>query len=332
MALISLSTAIATLGLIQNSTAVVIGAMLVAPLMTPLLGAGLALVQANLPLLREASKAISLGFLSALTIGFVLGYGVPDVQLTAELQARGGPNLLDLGIAFLSGIAAAHCVARPNLSAALPGVAIAAALVPPVATTGVSVAIGEYANARGAALLFATNVVAIILGASFCMYAGGVRRSKEIDSAVLAAKRITMALVLAILMLCIPLGSLLLSKVPVPKQKRVVMSEAGVQELNNFVHTRFGGKVLGVAIGPKAKNGKRAVVLEIESSRELSSDEYREILEMTKPHLPEDLRTEGIFRVRTALVFNALFEEVTKGLSTKLSTDPTPKSDGVSNR
>ena len=155
LSLMALSTAIAALGLIQGSTAVVIGAMLVAPLMTPLLSAGLALVQGNLPLLRTASRALILGFLTALVIGFALGVLSPMPSLSDELTARGQPTLLDLGIAFFSGLAAAYASARPALSAALPGVAIAAALVPPIATVGVSLSQGAGRNApRGCAAVY----------------------------------------------------------------------------------------------------------------------------------------------------------------------------------
>ncbi len=176
MALMGLSTAIATLGLLQSSTAVVIGAMLVAPLMTPILGAGLALVQGNLPLLRRAIVAVTLGYMLALIIGFVGAVVFPIPALTAELLARGGPTLLDLGVGFFSGVAAAYCMGRPGLVAALPGVAIAAALVPPIATIGISLALEEPANAAGAALLFGTNVVAIVLGAAMALWGCGVRR------------------------------------------------------------------------------------------------------------------------------------------------------------
>ena len=118
--------------MIQDSAAVVIGAMLVAPLMSPLLGCGMAIVQGNLPLFRNSLKAVLFGFLVALAIGVVLGFISPMGELTDELRARGGPTVLDMLVALLSGIAAAYCNGRPNLSAALPGVAIAAALVPPL--------------------------------------------------------------------------------------------------------------------------------------------------------------------------------------------------------
>ena len=162
MALICLSTAIAALGLIVNSTAVVIGAMLVAPLMTPILGSGLALVQGNAPLVLDCVRSILLGFLFALVIGAAVGFTAllfPGYgQLTPELAARGRPGAPDMLIALFSGIAASYCIARPNLASALAGVAIAAALVPPIATTGISLAWGNFMNATGSALLFGINV------------------------------------------------------------------------------------------------------------------------------------------------------------------------------
>ena len=206
-ALIALSTSIAALGLLQSSAAVVIGAMLVAPLMTPLLGAGLALLQGNQVLLRSAAKAIVLGFCTALVIGVVVGLVSPVKILTSEMAARGGPTLLDMGVAFIAGMAAAYSTARPHLIAALPGVAIAAALVPPVATTGISLAFGELATAQGAALLFGTNVVAIILGAALSWYAAGIRGGGE----RLWPRRVIAALVLCLAALMVPLGSYLWS-------------------------------------------------------------------------------------------------------------------------
>ena len=211
LSLMALSTAIAALGLIQGSTAVVIGAMLVAPLMIPLLSAGMSLVQGNLPLLRTAGRALTLGFLTALVIGFILGLLSPMPSLSDELTARGAPTLLDLGIAFLSGLAAAYASARPALSAALPGVAIAAALVPPIATVGVSLAQGAGRNALGAALLFTTNVVAIVLGAAVCLYALGLRSGPREARYPLWVRRVLISLLLGTVLLAIPLTSVLVS-------------------------------------------------------------------------------------------------------------------------
>ena len=154
-----------------------------APLMTPLLGCGLAVVQGNFPLFRSAAKAILYGFLCALIIGFLMGMvAAPMTGLTSEMASRGGPSLLDMGVAFASGVAASYCLARPKLGAALAGVAIAAALVPPIATVGIALSFGETVVARGAALLFATNVVAIVLGAAINFYAAGIRGAAKTTS------------------------------------------------------------------------------------------------------------------------------------------------------
>ncbi|HBP22828.1 MAG TPA: hypothetical protein DEA08_34235 [Planctomycetes bacterium] len=215
--LISLSTAIASLGLLQNSPAVVIGAMLVAPLMVPMIGAGLALVQGNYVLVREASKSIGFGFLTALLIGVctgaLFGFVMPPDTLTPELLARGGPTLLDLFVAFASGIAAAYANARPNLSGALPGVAIAAALVPPIGTVGISLAHGDFVNGGGAALLFGTNLVAIVLGSALTFRAIGVHANREASSRRIWSRRLALSLIVILLALTVPLLSGLLSLV-----------------------------------------------------------------------------------------------------------------------
>ncbi|MFN3202062.1 MAG: DUF389 domain-containing protein [Bradymonadia bacterium] len=203
MVLISLATAIAALGLIQGSGAVVIGAMLVAPLMTPLLGSGLALVQGNVRLVRTAIRAVALGFATALILGVIIGLLAPTRSLTGELLARGAPNILDLGVAFLSGIAAAFALSRPGLLAALPGVSIAAALVPPIATTGITLAWGHPEVAWKSALLFGTNVVAIILGSAVALWAGGIRprdvNGKSWTGRVVAGLMVAMAVLAVVL-------------------------------------------------------------------------------------------------------------------------------------
>ena len=177
--LMILSTAIATFGEMQDSTAVVIGAMLVAPLMTPLVGCGLAVVQGNNRLVKGSVNSVALGFLVAFGVALLMGLLIPYPGLTSEVLARGRPTLLDLGVAFVSGLAAAYAVARPNLSGALPGVAIAAALVPPIAAAGLAFSAGDWRVGGGASLLFFVNVLAIILGAAMALAAVGVEGSHE---------------------------------------------------------------------------------------------------------------------------------------------------------
>lgn len=176
IALISLSTLIAALGLARDSGAVVIGAMLVAPLMTPLVGMGFALVQGNVKLIRSAFKSVVFGFAVALAIGAILGLllRIFHFDITQQMLYRGEPNFLDLVIALASGVAGAYAMGRPNLISALPGVAIAAALVPPVATSGLALTMGSPTLAGGASLLFFTNIVAIVLGTAFTFWAVGI--------------------------------------------------------------------------------------------------------------------------------------------------------------
>ena len=202
--MIAISTAIASLGLLQNSVAVVIGAMLVAPLMTPMIGAGLALVQRNFQLFHNSRKAMSYGIATALGVSMLFGSLTPGMDLTPEMLARGAPNVLDLAVAFLSGCAAAYAMARPNILGAMAGVAIAAALVPPLATVGLATAKGSIDTASGALLLFVTNLVSIILGSSFVFNVLGVRSAVGYGRARWV-RVITVVLVVSSLALVAPL-------------------------------------------------------------------------------------------------------------------------------
>lgn len=175
-ALMVLSTVIAAIGLEQNSAAVVIGAMLVAPLMTPLLGLGLALVQGNPVLARISLRAVVLGLGVTILVAYLTGLLTPGFsEPTREMLGRGGPGLLDIVVAFASGLAAAYASSRPGLLAALPGVAIAAALVPPIATSGLALSLGDFRLAAGALLLFVINMVTIVLASMVSLWVVGLR-------------------------------------------------------------------------------------------------------------------------------------------------------------
>lgn len=193
ISLICLSTLIAALGLVRNSGAVVIGAMLVAPLMTPIVGIGFALVQGNNQLIRQSLRSLLFGFALAFGIGVFVGVtvhftGFDELKdlasIPAEMLSRGKPNFLDLVVAFVSGIAGAYAMGRPHLVSALPGVAIAAALVPPIATSGMALSLLDYQLFAGSLLLFLTNIVAITLGCTIVFWAVGIdtrtnRKSKS---------------------------------------------------------------------------------------------------------------------------------------------------------
>lgn len=165
-ALIVCSVIIATMGLFLGSGAVIIGAMLVAPLMTPILALGLGVVMGDRRLLRIAAVSTVMGAGLAVAASFILTWFAPFVLFTTEIESRTQPNLFDLTVALAAGAAGAYSVVRRNLAAALPGVAIAAALVPPLAVLGISLATQRWVEARGAALLFGANLVAIAFAAA----------------------------------------------------------------------------------------------------------------------------------------------------------------------
>ena len=156
---------IATLGLLANSAAVVIGAMLVAPWMLPLRAAAFAILQGRLRLVATALASLLLGV--AVTVGLSLGLGllVGLPLLGSEVMARTQPNLLDLGVALVAGATAAYASVRSRALSSLAGTAIAVALVPPVCAFGLLCAKAQWSPALGAALLFAANLLGILSGA-----------------------------------------------------------------------------------------------------------------------------------------------------------------------
>jgi uncharacterized hydrophobic protein (TIGR00271 family) len=173
--LMLLSTAIAVFGILSDSTAVVIGAMLVAPLMMPVLGLAAAIVMGWPRRIFRRSALIILGAGLAVTLAASVSFVVPGRPgpLSAELMARTSPNLLDLGIALAAGAAGAYGQMRRHAADALTGVAVAVALVPPLAVVGITMQLAEWQLAFGALMLFLANVVGIVISAAFVFVAAG---------------------------------------------------------------------------------------------------------------------------------------------------------------
>ena len=164
-----LSAGIATFGLVQNSPAVIIGAMLISPLMGPILSMGLALAVGDFYLSLRSVLNLVLSVAVSILLAGLLVWWLPFHTVTQEILSRIHPNLLDLGIAILSGIAGSVVVCRGGTGdgiTALPGVAIAVALMPPLCVVGFGM--GSAFNREimyGASLLFLTNLVAIVSSA-----------------------------------------------------------------------------------------------------------------------------------------------------------------------
>ncbi len=169
------SAGIATFGLVLNSPAVVIGAMLISPLMGPLMGAGLALAAADLYLGLKALVNLAASVIGAVALSALLVWLLPFHVPTAEILNRTQPNLLDLGVALFSGLAGSIVVCRGGEGGgvtALPGVAIAVALMPPLCTVGFGVGSGFQGSIiYGAGLLFLTNLAAIVASAFAVFFA-----------------------------------------------------------------------------------------------------------------------------------------------------------------
>ncbi len=207
--LLLLASAIATAGIAADSTATVIGAMIVAPLMRPIQGTMLATVLGDHRNLARSVVIMVAGATAAVAVGFVLGLLV-QVPMTAETNAqiagRVSPGLIDLFAALAVGVVGSIALIRADISDTLPGVAIAISLVPPLCAAGLALESGEPGQAFGAVLLFATNVAAILATGALIMGVFGYSRlrleaseDKEAERRRRARTYLTMAaLVLAV--------------------------------------------------------------------------------------------------------------------------------------
>ena len=171
----ALSAGIATLGLLQSSTAVVIGAMLISPLMSPIAALGFGFASLDGQRIRDAIRVVIVGALIGIFTGMLLTWLSPIRNATPEILARTEPTLLDLGVALLSGIAGGYATVRGQGGTAI-GVAIATALMPPLATVGYGLGVFQPVFALGAFLLFLTNLSAIAFAFALVARLSGAAR------------------------------------------------------------------------------------------------------------------------------------------------------------
>ncbi len=170
-----LSAGIATLGLLQNSVAVVIGAMLVSPLMSPIAALGFGFASLDGQRIREAIKVVAVGAAIGILTAVLLTWLSPIRNATSEIIGRTQPTLLDLAIALLSGIAGGYATVRQKGGTAI-GVAIATALMPPLAVVGYGLGTFRFDFAGGALLLFMTNLAAIAFSFALIARLSGAAR------------------------------------------------------------------------------------------------------------------------------------------------------------
>lgn len=176
-----MATIVASYGLLADSTAVVIGAMLIAALLGPITGIALGLVDGNRRLLRLALTSEAVGVAVVLLTALVIGWIHNEIPIGREITSRTSPNITDLIIALAGGAAGAYATTTPRISSGLIGVAISTALVPPLATCAILLARGQYDTAFGGFLLFFANFVAIQFSSSVVLWLAGFRHLTRRD-------------------------------------------------------------------------------------------------------------------------------------------------------
>jgi len=193
---------IATLGLLANSTAVVIGAMVVAPWITPLRAAAFAILLGEVRLLGRSLRTLLVGVSTTTLLSLILGLAARLPQFGTEVLTRTAPNLLDLGIALVAGGLATYAKLRSDAVSSMAGTAIAVALVPPICVMGLLLSHQRWSEAYGAGLLFTTNLLGILTGGLVLM-AWKDRQFRH----VLRRSHLSAASFLLTGLLLIPLGS-----------------------------------------------------------------------------------------------------------------------------
>lgn len=177
-----LATVIASYGLLSNSPAVVIGAMIVAMLLNPILGISMAIAESDHQLVKTSLIGLSGGFTGVVVTALLIGLLHRDIPLTEEILSRTEPRFFDLMIALAGGAAGAYATVSTSLSSAFIGVAIATALVPPLSSSAILLARGELHLAFNAFLLAAANIVAIQLASSVVFWLVGFRGITHLSS------------------------------------------------------------------------------------------------------------------------------------------------------
>lgn len=283
------SAAIATFGLVLNSPAVIIGAMLISPLMGPIMATGLALTVGDLYLAFRAIVNLILSIAASIGLSAFIVWLLPFHSETSEILARTNPNLLDLGVAVFSGLAGSLVVCRGAGQAgvtALPGVAIAVALMPPLCTMGFGLGSGGNLEVMGGAgLLFLTNLVAIVSSAFLVFFSVGMnsaavsaemRRAQGKDPAARRLSRGPLARMFSdggrvrwrILLLAVILGSI---AVPLYRALVQVAGEAVARAAVQTTLRRLAPS--DILVSEQVEVGRDAIAIRLVSTRNISASD-----------------------------------------------------------
>ncbi|OLP18449.1 hypothetical protein BST81_10775 [Leptolyngbya sp. 'hensonii'] len=205
------SCIIATLGLLSNSVAVIIGAMIVAPLMLPIRGLAFGALEGDITLFRRGLTSVAVGTVLAVILSWILGSLAGFSTFGSEILARSKPNLLDLGIAISSGSISGYGKVQPKISGSLAGTAIAVALMPPLCVIGLGLSHANGILSLGASLLYLTNLLGIMLSCMVTFFLAGYAPFSQARKALILATILTSILL-------VPLG---LSFIDLVRQSRL---------------------------------------------------------------------------------------------------------------
>jgi uncharacterized hydrophobic protein (TIGR00271 family) len=208
--LLLLATVIATYGVLSNSTATVIGAMIVAPLMGPMMATTSAVVMGSLPRALRAFALTVAGIVAVILFSFLLSLIVPSFTISftsnGEITSRINPGLYALFTALGAGAAGAFIISRAEIADALGGVAIAISLVPPLCVVGISLRAGQISAATGSLLLFMTNFLAILFAGGVVLVIIGLGKSAVSREQVRFRRRGIILFIVCLLLITIPLS------------------------------------------------------------------------------------------------------------------------------
>lgn len=280
--MITLAAAIATIGLLLDNPAVIIGAMIVAPLMTPILGMGLSLVMGDSRFFWISFGTTFRGILLAVITSILVTSIVPGASITAEVLGRAKPTVMDLAVALISGAAAGYALCRENVSAALAGVAIAAALAPPLTVIGIGVILRDWQVAGGALVLFLTNVISIVAAGGLVFFLLGFRPNPREAKSTQVLQRGSRGVAFLLLIVTIFLGILTWQSFR-EINRRQMIENAIQQEIAALPNT----ELINWRLEPRSEEGTLYLDVTVRSSRSIGYAEARHLQEQIAAQLEQ---------------------------------------------
>lgn len=280
--LLSIANLIALSGLLMNSIPVIIGAMLISPLMGPILSFGYAFVTGDKIIFQRAFKKISTSIALTLLVAAIATYISPLKDITNEIAVRTRPNLYDLVIAFLSGTAGAVAVCtRKGYITIVPGVAIATAVIPPLSVSGFGLGTGNPQILLGGIFLFFTNFVAITISTSVVFYAYGFKPSIITEEDVSSFRRRVYGLAVLLVVISIPLVYTLHTTIKTARL-RVDIYNSLKKEFERERNSRLS------TVNFSEKNGTLDIFVTVNTEAYLMDNEISEIERALKDDLRRD--------------------------------------------